>query len=319
MLSIVIASWNTRPYLEVCLASLRGQTCRDVEIIVVDNGSRDGTVPLLRKSWPDVRLVENARNEGFARANNQGLAAARGEFLLFLNADTVLDDDALERAVGTFAEDEAIGAVAPKLLRFDGETLDSAGQFLSRTRKVRERGYGERDRGQFDRAEDVFSVCGAAAFWRREAVEDVSVEGEFFDEDFFSYWEDLDAGWRARRRGWRVRYNPAARIRHARGGAFASGRWRLPFAILRRSAEFQHHILKNRYLTLIKNDSWGALLHDLPHVIAGEIAVRLFLLTHPRHLLKLLEGAEDYVPRALARRRALREKPTSAPMSRMSE
>lgn len=308
MVSVVIVTWNMRAYLEACLASLNRQTCAPLEIIVVDNGSRDGTAQLLRCEYPNVRTLLFGRNEGYCRANNKGLAIAKGDVVLFLNADASLDSLAIERAERAFTESPRIAAVAPKILRLDRRTVDAAGQMLTRARRVEERGYGQRDAGQFDAPEDVFSACGAAAFWRTEAIADVSLNGEFFDEDFFAYWEDADVGWRAKQRGWRIVYRPDVMAYHARGGAFAL-KSKAVFSILEKSEEFQYHIVKNRYLTMIKNDSWQGVLRHLPFILAWEQMVKLFLITHPHVLLRLLDNIEVLVSRALARRRMLTAKP----------
>jgi GT2 family glycosyltransferase len=303
MLSVVIPIWNTRAYLEGCLASLMEQSERGLEIVVVDNASRDGSAEWLARTYPAAVLVRNSENLGFARAANQGIAASKGAHLLILNADTLLDRHACERALEVLDASPRVAAVAPKILRMDRFTIDSAGQFLSAARRVRERGWDRPDEGQFEREEDVFSACAAAAFWKREAVWDLSLGEEFFDEDFFAYWEDLDAGWRARRRGWRVRYVPQSVVYHARGGAFG-GRRRV-FSILGRTPEFQYHILKNRYLAMLKNDRFRDLLPRMPALAGWEALTLGFLLLHPAVLLRLASEGEELARRALARRRAL--------------
>jgi len=310
MLSVIIVNWNTRYFLESCLASVKAQEFADLEIIVVDNGSDDGSREFfknIKNDFPDsprqarLKIIENEKNLGFARANNQGLKIAKGEIILFLNADAVLTENAVQTAVEVFSADPRIGAAAPKILRSDGVTIDGAGQFLSRGRKVRDIGAGEFDRGQYDEPRDVFSACAACAFWRKSAIDDISVGGEFFDEDFFSYWEDIDAGWRAQNRGWRIRYEPSSVVYHARGGAFPQERRQ--FAILGRPPELQWHIFKNRYLTMIKNDEWANIFDDLPFVLGREFLNAVFLLFHPRLAFRLFREMKPLAKRALEKRR----------------
>src|SRR5262249_50839389 len=146
----------------------------------------------VRQRFPRATLVENGRNLGFCAANNIGLARSRGDYVLFLNADAVLTPAYLEEALREMEADRAVGMVAGKVLRFDRRTIDTAGQRLTRARRIEERGYGEIDRGQYDEPGEVFSVCGAVALYRRAAIDSVTLDGEFFDEDFFAFWEDLD-------------------------------------------------------------------------------------------------------------------------------
>ncbi|HXI02196.1 MAG TPA: glycosyltransferase family 2 protein, partial [Candidatus Saccharimonadales bacterium] len=223
-------------------------------------------------TMPEAILVRNPRNLGFCRANNDALKRSGGLFILCLNADAVLEPDYLEKALPAFESDPAVGMVAGKIRRFEGDVLDSAGQFLTRARRIRDRGYGEEDRGLYDEPGEVFSVCGAVALYRRAMVDAVSRDGEFFDEDFFSFGEDLDVCWRARRAGWRAVYVPAAGARHFRGGSQAGA---VPLLgrisqMARRPPEVRAHIVKNRYLMIVKNDTAGAFLRDLPFILAWE-------------------------------------------------
>ena len=298
-------SWNSARFLPGCLDSLAAQTHPPHEIIVVDNGSVDGSVEIVRsRERSGVRLIALGRNAGFCAANNEGFASASGDAVLFLNPDVELEPEFLDRALAPFASDERIGSVAGKLLRFDGATVDSAGQCLARSRRIVERGYGRRDTGQFEEAGYVFSVCGAAALYRRETIEDLLVGGELFDPDFFAFSEDLDLGWRARNAGWRAYYEPRAIGRHFRGGSgapvgFLSSR----AAILRRGASVRCHILKNRYLTLIKNDRPSHLLRDLPFVAARESALLGVALVSGPAVWAGLARSLPLVTRAMARRR----------------
>ena len=171
------------------------------------------------------------------------------------------------------------GMVTGKLLRFDGVTLDSAGQFLARSRKTVERGYDSTDEGQFEEAGYVFSVCGAAALYRRAALEQVAPDGQVFDDDFFAFHEDLDLGWRAQRLGWRGWYEPQARARHFRGSTDAArqaGSHRRRLTTL--PDEVAYHAVKNRYLAMIKNDTATRVLLDLPFILGREILLWSFLL-----------------------------------------
>ncbi len=272
LVSVIVVSWNSGRFLPGCLESVRAQRWPAVETIVVDNGSTDGSADLVAGRFPSVRLIRNRENLGFCRANNAGLKHCGGLFILCLNADAVLEPDYLEKAMPEFDAGSEVGAVAGKNCRFEETVLDSAGQLLTRARRIRDRGFGERDRGLYEERCEVFSVCGAVALYRREMIDAISPGGQLFDEAFFSFGEDMDVCWRARRAGWRVRYNPEARARHYRGGSQAGpvALWGRLSRMARRPHELRAHIVKNRYLMILKNDSTGGVLRDLPFILAWE-------------------------------------------------
>jgi GT2 family glycosyltransferase len=207
----VVPNWNGARWLSGCLAALRAQSRPFDELIVVDNGSTDGSADGL---GDDVRVVRLARNEGFAVAANRGIAAAGTELVALVNSDVELGADWLERLVSACG-DPGVGAVACKMVSLaDPGRLDDTGDFLRRDGVCEQRGRGRRDDGRWDAPGEVFAACAGAALYRRDAV--VGVGG--FDERFFSYLEDVDLGLRLRLAGWRAAYEPAL-ARHAGGGS----------------------------------------------------------------------------------------------------
>jgi GT2 family glycosyltransferase len=303
--SAVVVSWNSERFLEDCLRSLFDQRGVAMEVLVVDNGSTDGSVALVKQRYPAARLVELRENKGFCAANNAGLAMARGAYVLFANSDIILEADFAEKALAAFAKDARVGSVAGKLLRFDRRTIDSAGQLLTRSRRIVERGYGGPDGPRFSAEGYIFSVCGAALFCRREMIEDISVDGLFFDESYFAFSEDLDVGWRARLAGWRAWYAPGAVAYHYRGGSEneEGGARALP-ALLRRPSDLRFHILKNRWLTLLKNDSIACLLRDLPFIASRDLLLLAATAVSAPGILLRLAGSGPLWRKAVASRRA---------------
>lgn len=293
---VVIVAWNAAAYLPACLTSLRSLERPPESVVVVDNASGDGTAALVRERFPEVRLLEPGANVGFCRGNNLGIAATDSPYVLVLNPDTRLEPRFLEEALPAF-DDPDVGIVAGKLLRFDGATLDSAGQELARSRQPRDRGYGRPDRGEFDRDEEVFGACGAAALYRRAMLAGiVDPGGQYFDESFFAFYEDLDLAWRARRLGWTAAYRHRAVGYHARGatarGPAGVRRWA---AILGRPPEVRFHIVKNRYLTILRNDTAGDYLRNLPFILARDLATAgLLLLASPGVLARLWREREMF-------------------------
>src|SRR3974390_1875942 len=226
MVSVLLVTWNSARFLPECFASIDRQEYRDVEVIVVDNASSDTTREMLRPREGLWHIVYNAGNAGFAAAQNQAIRAAHGNWLLCLNPDVMLATDFVERLVEAGNQHPEAGAVCGKLLRWDPEAkppqtrvIDSTGIYFTRNLRHLDRGGEEPDRGQYDRAQWVFGATGAAALFRRTFVEEVSVEGELFDEEFFAYREDADLAWRAQVMGWKCLYVPGAVAGHGGRGA----------------------------------------------------------------------------------------------------
>ncbi len=225
-LSILIVNWNVRDLLRRCIQSvLAHPPPGSLEIIVVDNGSTDGSVEMVRAEFPQVHLIANPDNRGFTAANNQGLAVAQGRYVLLLNPDTEVVGDALT-TMGALADAHPdVGVVGPQLLNPDGTVQSSRRRFptlmtalLESTwlqpwapRRLLAR-YYVLDRSD-DEVQDVDWVTGAALMARREAIEQVGP----LDEGFFMYSEELDWCRRFREAGWRVVYLPTARVIHHEG------------------------------------------------------------------------------------------------------
>ena len=198
-------------HLDDCLTALRNQTVRDFEVLLVDNGSTDGSQAYLQERYPEVTLIELGENRGFTGAVIAGFKAAAGQFIVLLNNDTWAEPDWLEKLLGGFEHDETIGSTIGKILLFDSrDRIHTAGDFVRLDGSPGNRGVWQPDEGQFDQAEYVFSGCGAAVAYRRSALEAVG----FIDDDFFFSCEDVDLGWRLNLAGWRVLYLPDAVIYH---------------------------------------------------------------------------------------------------------
>lgn len=186
--------------------------------------------------------------------------------------------------------DEKIGMVSGCVMRWGESRLDSAGLIWSRSRKPCDRGYGEPAPARYP-AGFVFGVNGAVAFYRRTMLEDIKTGGEYFDESYGIYYEDLDVSWRARNRGWRAYYQPSALAYHKRGGSTRFAKQPVPaflrsFAVSRLPHDLKVRLVKNRYRTIIKNDSLFSLLADLPWVLFYEIRLLLYLVFFDRKVLR---------------------------------
>jgi len=306
--AVVIVTWNAADWIDGCLASLRALARPPKETIVVDSGSTDGTVSTVRDRFPEVQVLECGANVGYCRANNLGIARTASAFVLVLNPDTRLMPGFLENLLPAF-DDPRVGIAGGRLLRFDGVTLDSAGQALARSRQPVDRGYGLPASGLFERDEEIFGACGAAALYRRAMLDAIADPGgEIFDESFFAFYEDLDVAWRARKLGWTAVYRPGAVAHHARGGTAGDSPPPRRRSMLRRPPELRYHIAKNRYLTILRNDTRRGYLANLPFVLARDVAVAgALLLTSPGVLLRLL-GSRSLFAAALEKRRLDRKR-----------
>jgi GT2 family glycosyltransferase len=214
LISVVVANWDRRDLLRACLASLQLQTRQELEIIVVDNGSRDGSPDMVAAEFPHARLIRNPDNRGYCAANNQGIAAARGRFVALLNNDAEADPQWLEELLGAFDHGDDVGMAASKILVWESRgTIDKAGHLIYPDGQNRGRGTGEADWGQFDRLEETAWPDGCAAMYRKDMLE--AIGG--FDEDFFAYADDAELGLRARIAGFRCLYVPTAIAYHHHG------------------------------------------------------------------------------------------------------
>lgn len=210
-ISVIIANYNGEPFLADCLAALSAQTFKEFEVVVVDNGSSDRSLERLAHEFSWVKVIALEKNEGFARANNIGFSATSAPFVATLNNDTLPDPDWLKELHEAMNNDPAIGMTASKILlgRSGGE-IDSVGMLLYPDGMTRQRGRGAVDEGQFDKHEKVLFPSACAALYRRSMLEEIG----FFDEDFVSYCEDSDLGFRGLLAGWEAVLAPGAKVRH---------------------------------------------------------------------------------------------------------
>jgi GT2 family glycosyltransferase len=310
--SIIIVTWNSEGFIKDAVETALAQSHKNLEIIIIDNGSSDKTVKTVKSLFSknkQVKLIVNRFNIGFAAANNQGLYIANGEFILFLNPDTKLDKKYLTNALKGF-EDPSVGAVSGKIFRFDGKTIDSAGQMLGKSRRAVERGYGKQDSIEYSTEEFCFSVCGAAALYRRAAIAGISINGQFFDESYFAFYEDLDAGWRLNLLGWKCKYIPAAIVYHHRGGSNVNKKGLSGFyQIAGKSSDVQADIIRNRWYTIIKNDHILSFAINFPWIFFQDLKTMIYLLFFNRKIIgKVFRTFFHQLPSLMKKRKIVKMK-----------
>ena len=303
LVTVVLITWNSAPYLRRCLDGIAQQNHRDLELIHVDNGSIDHSVERVRERFPQCRQIVNAENRGFAAAANQAIRVARGEFVALCNPDAHLTAEYLSRIVDALDRaGESFGAAAGRLVRARGydieptEEIDSMG--IRMTRSGRHFDIGNPTTRQPDN--EVFGVSGAAAVYRKSFVFDLTINDEFFDEDFFAYREDADVAWRGRLFGWRALIVPDAVAYHVRA-VTPERRRSLPTAI-------NMHSVKNRFLLRLKNEGLYLAIRNAPLELTRDLVVIVAAWTIERSSLPALGWLWRNRRRILQKRRAVQER-----------
>lgn len=262
-IAIVIPNWNGEEYLSACLESLSAQTI-PANILVVDNGSVDGSLAIIKENYPAVEVVALPRNYGFAGGVNRGIARALeqgAEYVALFNNDAVAYKDWLEHLVKVLDRNDDVGVATGKLLNAKGDSLDSTGEQYSSWGLPFARGRGEPANDKYDEDVYVFGATGGASLYRAKMLRQIGL----FDEDFFAYYEDVDLSFRAQLAGWKILYVPGAAAYHNIGGT--SGRIK---------GFTTYHSLKNLPLLLWKNVPWALMPIIWPRLVLVYI---LFLLS----------------------------------------
>ncbi len=301
---VSVVTYNSARYIRRCLESVLEQRGVDLDVVVVDNASSDGTLDILEEFGERIRVLRQRENRGFAEAQNIAIRFSRSPWVLTLNPDVLLLPGFVSTLVAAGENHPAVGAVCGKLLAIgpDFQTLperllDSTGIFFTPAMRHFDRGGRQPDRAAFDRPEYVFGASAAAALFRRSMIEDVSLEGAFFDPDFFAYREDADVAWRAQLLGWKCLYTPAAIAYHVR--TLIPGKRRgVPAAI-------NMHSVKNRFLMRIKNTTGGLYRRFWFPMTARDLVVLAGTLFWEPRSLPALWHAARCLPGALRKRRVI--------------
>lgn len=299
-----MVSYNTAAHLPAALQNLTGQTHPDLRILVVDNNSHDGSAAVAGQ-FADVEVIANRRNVGYTGAANQALQSVPDGGFFLVTPDVRLESDHIAKLAAALSARPEAASVQGRLHRMhpDGSVvltdgmpmIDSAGHTAHTNRVFRNRGDGSPDDGSYDSAAEIFGVTGAAALHRVEALADIAIEGEVFDDDLFAFFEDVDLDWRLKARGWESWYVPGALGRHERGGEGA-----------RRSQLVERLSYRNWFLTVLKNDDLDSAIRQW-HLLAATTALRTadLALTMPVAFAKAVADLVD--TRSTRRKRRIAE------------
>lgn len=283
--SVTVVTYNSGRFIKRCLESILAQQYPALDVIVIDNASTDGTTDILEQFEERCQIVYNEENLGFAAAQNQAIALSSAEWVLTLNPDVLLNTDFVANLVAAGQTEKRIGTVCGKLLTLtanfdipDEQRVDSTGIYFNPMLRHLDRGSLEIERGHYTTPEFVFGATAAAALYRRRMIEDTSIGGQFFDEDFFVYREDADIAWRAQLLGWKCLYTPHALAYHVRS-VLPGKRRALP-------AEINMHSVKNRFLMRIKNITPGVYRKNFFSITFRDLVVLACCLTLETSSLK---------------------------------
>jgi GT2 family glycosyltransferase len=295
-----------------------------------------------------IKLIKNSENIGFAPGHNQAIRECYGDFILCLNSDAILTPNYLEQALKSF-DDKKVGAIQGKLLRYDFEKneikkdleskkniIDTTGLTMLKNRRIIAQAQGEQDCGQYEEEKEIFGADGAVPIYRRAALEDVKLPmtnaarlrfasanaqfsnqikdlkkiGEFFDEDFFLYKEDVDLAWRLRLYGWKTIYQPKAIAYHGRGaGDSAATTYRRIIEERRKiSQKPKYYSFKNQRLMQIKNEMPLLLLINLPYFLFKEIGSWIYVIIFERYTIKAIKELFSQTPMAFKKRKIIMKK-----------
>lgn len=266
LVSVIIVNWNGMRFLKDCLGSLSKSTYKNTEILFVDNASVDDSVGFVKKNFPKITIYKNSKNLGFAGGHEVAYKNVKGEVILLLSMDTIIEKNVIQELVNTLESDSSIGAVQPKLLMYpEKDLIDSVGSFFLLSGLLYHYGYQKNHTlAKYNKQMDVYSAKGACILFRKSTLDKTGL----FDKDYFAYFEETDLCHRIWLAGYRVVYSPKAIVYHTGGGA---SKKMVPSFI-------QFHSYKNRICTYLKNLSLKYLLIVFPSTIAIYEATSLLFL-----------------------------------------
>ncbi len=335
--NINILAWNGEKYLKSCLDSALTQDYPNYEILIIDNNSQDNTEKIIKdylhgikkdtEYTRKIRYIKNKKNIGFAVGHNQGIRETDGKYIMLLNQDAILKLNFLTEAIKILEKDEKIGALQPKVLKYDFEKgkpkdiFDTTGLLMLKNRRIINRGQGQKDEGQFDKQEEIFGADGAVPIYRRKALEDVKLpifsqkpearsqkaQDEYFDSSFFCYKEDVDLAWRLRLYGWKTIYAPNVIAYHERGAGESASRKALDILKERKKISLFAKTIsfKNQRLMQTKNEFICLYLKHLPWILWKEIRAWGYIILFEPRILKVLPQMIKQMPKAFRQRKII--------------
>lgn len=316
IISINLVVYNEEKRIQKCLEAVFNQTYQNFEVLVFNNQSTDNTLAVVKQNFSQeissgkLKIHEADKNYGFGPGQNRAGKITSGKYILGLCADVWLKEDFLEKAVETMENDPKIGALQAKIYRLiDGQKskiIDTCGFEIYKSRRVVNRGHGmEDDAGLLHKPKEIFSYEGACPFWRREALDDAAIFGEYHDEDYFWYGDDIDLGWRMHLLGWKNYFNPQIIAWHERQTTKRLSKSKWDFVKQRKSLSKNKKMLDwvNLRLTFVKNDVGLLERPDIYLFLSREIQLFIYsLIFEPYTIIIGIPRFLKCLPSALKKR-----------------
>jgi GT2 family glycosyltransferase len=324
LVSVQIVVRNGERYIRHCLDAVSRQTYPNLEVIVLDNASTDGTADIVAREYPQYRLFRHTTNMGMWPGQEYVLAHSTGEYIISLSVDVLLDREFATQAVAAMRSDDRIGAVQGKVYQYvlaefaaqgsaalNRDIIDTCGFALMRSRKVVNIGHGLHDDESLSRQKDIFGVEGAVPCYRRSALLQCAVDGMLWDADYFWYGDDLDMAWRMNLFGFRQVLAPSAVAWHDRSTTKGAAVVPVLGQLKRRAIRARIPLAKRRLdwsnvrFTIIKNDYIINVLRDIPWILARELATLVYTVIFEPGVLREAGRFFSLMPRMLRRRRQI--------------
>jgi GT2 family glycosyltransferase len=303
---VSIVSFNGKAFLQRCLDGVLAQTYQPMEVCLLDNASQDGTVDFVAKNFPSLKIISSKVNLGFGGGHNAIIRQARSTFVLVLNQDAFLSPTFIEELVTAVRDQPDVGIAGGKLYSLRkaeadaeaGEVIDMTWLDIEKKRRQVCYAHSQPDKGQAAVPTLAFAMDGAAMLLRRTMLEEIQIDGEYYDEDFFAGKEDLDISWRAQLYGWKCLYVPSAVGHHFRTFTPRDRRSQIS-GVLRAGS------VRNRYLLMLKNDLLKHFVRHFPHIAIYDLKILAYTLLYERSSLAGYKQALRLIPRALRKRRVI--------------
>ncbi|MFA5070135.1 MAG: glycosyltransferase family 2 protein [Patescibacteria group bacterium] len=314
--TINIVTWNSLTYLPFCLSSIYKQTFTDFSVLIIDNASGDGTMDFIRSNYPQVKTLRNTQNLGFSKAHNQGIKLTKSPYILVMNPDIILSHDFLEKIIKAAESQINYQSFSGKTLKFHfqpddlreiifTDKIDSIGIQPHKNRSFTNLGENETDQGQYEQKREIFGSAGHLVLFKRAALQLSELKGEYYDEDFFVYKEDVDLAWRLQLNGLRSLYVPEAVAYHHRK---ADKPREKNLKTIRQSRKAKSRLVnfysyRNHLFVGVKNEFASHFLHYLPLIAWYEVKKLFYLLFFETSSLKSYISFFQLLPKMYQKRK----------------
>lgn len=320
LVSVICVVYNGQKYLRNCLKSVRNQTYDNIEVIIFDNNSTDKTGEMAQVEFPEFKYVKSENNLGMWPGQEKAIwQNSSGDIIVCISVDIILEPDFIEKCVNKFIEDPSIGAIQAKIYQYkldnnkpilDKKIIDTCGFKLHHSRKLENIGHGREDSPEFSHEIVIFGIEGAVPAFRRQALEDIKIEGHFVDNDYFWYADDFDIAWRMNIFGWKQIFLPSSIAHHDRQTTKSHRKSNIDFIKIRSAVPMHKRRLdyRNTIFTIIKNDFAVNILKDIIPILLRQIELWIYFIIFETSMILEIPVIIKKLPTMLHRRRLVMAK-----------